>query len=516
MWNIIRELRQEQESYKDSIFATFKNLQFNLPTEEVDQSNFPQREENKRRVEENKHDYYRDTGYSETEYMRQEQEKIDKILPVSRPKHLDIITQEMMNNAAGSGSNQDDYMVQEKYSEGEGDEVDYNEEGTSGGNAKYISHDKDYRRPKFGQPDTLDNDGRVLQGNERRGRQKQSKKRRDYKNVRETGRDSGDEYEEEEKIPGPTSSSGYPQQHFKKREKGKQSQPYGRQSEGPSSGTFGNLTKQEQRPHPDTYMVNMGGTHASQVNQRPRQVDHRQGHSTGDTSYRTNKRKDQKLSAESGGTDFNQNQSVVNQNEERKASSQNYPYEANTQGNINQPSNVGSHRVNVPTLNIGQRASSPEGHQAYPNLMHDTRDNDNEVSTPRRNEQLENESKKTSGASTPSRDGADTPTRKNFNEHQQQLGDKKGFIHDLTASNFNRKYPIDRARGNPGNEHSRNPNNTYSQLPMGEHLDFAQQPLAAQNSYDEREQHRRGNFTTGRQDMDYEGDYQSYQDPRYQ
>jgi hypothetical protein len=67
-----------------------------------------------------------------------------------------------------------------------------------------------------------------------------------------------------------------------------------------------------------------------------------------------------------------------------------------------------------------------------------------EVFTPRRHDQLENESKKTSGASTPSRDGADTPTRKNFNEQQKQLGDKQGFIHDLTSSNMNRKYEIDR------------------------------------------------------------------------
>jgi hypothetical protein len=37
---------------------------------------------------------------------------------------------------------------------------------------------------------------------------------------------------------------------------------------------------------------------------------------------------------------------------------------------------------------------------------------ENEVLTPRRQEQLDKESKKTSGASTPSRDGADTPTRK--------------------------------------------------------------------------------------------------------
>lgn len=37
----------------------------------------------------------------------------------------------------------------------------------------------------------------------------------------------------------------------------------------------------------------------------------------------------------------------------------------------------------------------------------------------------------------------------NFNLHEQQLAKNKGFIHDLTAGNTNRKYPIDPQRTAP-------------------------------------------------------------------
>lgn len=165
-----------------------------------------------------------------------------------------------------------------------------------------------------------------------------------------------------------------------------------------------------------------------QSHQRHRYNDPRQVYNNDSSLSQSNNirnKKDQKLSAESGGTDFNsQNPSNTNQTEEFRRE-----------------------------FNIGQRSQSPENDQmSIPSLMiqnpqifeEDVLLGENEVLTPRRQEQLENESKKTSGASTPSRDGADTPTRKNFNEHQQQFGDKKGFIHDLTSSNPTRKYPIDR------------------------------------------------------------------------
>ena len=135
------------------------------------------------KIEETKQDRKYDSRYNEAEYVRQEQNKIDKILPVSRNKHMDIMTQEMMNNAAGSGSNQEDFMIQEKNNEDDYDEEieyddfeeEYNEEGTSGGNAKHIIHDKQYKRKQDSNDNNIDIDGRILQGNERRGRQKQSK-----------------------------------------------------------------------------------------------------------------------------------------------------------------------------------------------------------------------------------------------------------------------------------------------------------------------------------------------------
>ena len=52
--------------------------------------------------------------------------------------------------------------------------------------------------------------------------------------------------------------------------------------------------------------------------------------------------------------------------------------------------------------------------------------------TPRKRDEFEEESKKTDGASTPSRNGADTPTRKEFIDHQQRMDGLNGTIHDLT------------------------------------------------------------------------------------
>lgn len=543
LWDIINQIRKEQESYKNSIFLTLRTFSSNLPKSEPDQSIVLNREEGKIIEEETKLGQTRAPRYSEQEYIRQEQSKIDKVQPVARNRHLETMTQEMMNNAAGSGSNQEDYLIQEKNNEEEYDdeieydafEDDYNEEGTSGGNAKPISHEKDYRRMKYDQTDNnLEADDRVIQGNERRGRQKQSKKRRGHNiNALETGRDSGDDYEEEEKIPGVSSSSGIQSHQYKKREKGKQSQPFGRQSETPSSGQFSNLPKHDTRLSGESYMHNIGvAGHVSQANQRHRQADPRQTYSTGDSSFnqKQNRRKDQKLSAESGGTDFNQNPSTQNQMEELKSSvaSHHYPYEGTIQGSTNSATLRAANRPNVPHLNIAQRAGSPEGDQRnYPNIGLDGRGNfdedvllgENEISTPRRQEQLENESKKTSGASTPSRDGADTPTRKNFNEHQQQLGENTSFIHDLTASNVSRKYPIDRKRVNPhASDSGRNvntmpSNNTFTQMSLGDQMEFGQ-PLGSQNSYDEREG-RRGHYNAGRQEVDYEGEYQNYQDNNY-
>ena len=205
-------------------------------------------------------------------------------------------------------------------------------------------------------------------------------------------------------------------------------------------------------------------SHPGQANQRHRQADPRQTYSMNDSNYNQNqpRRKDQKLSAESGGTEFNQYQSTTNQQEDFKSTgaSQNYQYDVNMQGSITSSTQRTPSKTNIPHLNIGQRTGSPDVNQRnYGNLGANIGTNydedvllgENEVNTPRRQEQLENESKKTSGASTPSRDGADTPTRKNFNDHQQQLEENKGFIHDLTTSNMNRKYPIKGMRGNTQN-----------------------------------------------------------------
>lgn len=221
-------------------------------------------------------------------------------------------------------------------------------------------------------------------------------------NVRDTGRDSGEDYEEE-KLPGGPSSSGIQSHHFEaKREKNKQSQPYGRQSEG--SSQYSGLIKQEMRAPIDSYAHNLGGgSHASQANQRQRLFDQRQGHSTGDSNHnqKVNRRKDLKLSAESGGTDFNQNPSTPNQTEELKSNSttQHYQYESSIQGNATPPST--SNRSNIGHLNIGQRSTSPEGDRNFPgvsmnrggNIEEDVLLEENELLTPRRQEQLDNESK---------------------------------------------------------------------------------------------------------------------------
>ena len=299
-----------------------------------------------------------------------------------------------------------------------------------------------------------------------------------------------------------SSSSGTQNFQYKKREKGKQSQPLGRQLEGGSSSQFNNVNpRHEPRMVMDNYMPSVNSNHASQSHQRHRQADSRQTNSTGDSSYvqnKQNRRKDQKLSAESGGTDFNQNQSTTNQQEESKniPSSSNYQYEGNTQGNATNTQRTSS-RANVPHLNIVPRPTSPEFDQRNYGSMglgiggsydEDVVLDEHEVSTPRRKDQLENESKKTSGASTPSRDGADTPRRKN---DLQQLGENKGFIHDLTASNVSRKYPIEKIRGNPQNSDNginmtmHASNNTYSQMPFGDQMESAPQ-FNSQNSYEER------------------------------
>lgn len=182
LWAIVKQLKQEQEQFKNSILSTFKSFAINPVKDETDQSNFMQREASSK-VEETKQERKFDSRYSEVDYIRQEQLKVDKIIPVSRNKHMDVMTQEMMNNAAGSGSNQEDFMIQEKNNEDEFDEEieyddfeeEYNEEGTSGGNAKHFIHDMIYKRKHDANDNNLDIDGRILQGNERRGRQKQSK-----------------------------------------------------------------------------------------------------------------------------------------------------------------------------------------------------------------------------------------------------------------------------------------------------------------------------------------------------
>jgi len=126
---------------------------------------------------------------------------------------------------------------------------------------------------------------------------------------------------------------------------------------------------------------------------------------------------------------------------------------------------------------------------------------ENEVLTPRQKDQLE-KSLKTGGASTPSRDGADTPNTEKFIEHQQQLGGNKGFIHDLTAANFTKKYPLDRSKNIPANSDSRNlqmhpSNNTYPNMPSGEPIDTSPQ-FNSQNSFEE----RKNNEEEGMNDRD--------------
>lgn len=182
LWGIIKQLKQEQEQFKNSLLSTFKSLSISSAKSETDQSNFILRE-GMNRVEETKQEKKLESRYNEADYIRQEQVKIDKIIPVSRNKHINVMTQEMLNNAAGSGSNQEDYMIQEKNNEDEFDEEieyddfeeEYNEEGTSGGNAKHFIHDMIYKRKHDINDNNIDIDGRILQGNERRGRQKQSK-----------------------------------------------------------------------------------------------------------------------------------------------------------------------------------------------------------------------------------------------------------------------------------------------------------------------------------------------------
>lgn len=520
LWEIINQMKKEQESFRNSIFLALKTTAGIFPS--TGRQNLPR--------EDSKHDQMPNRKSGREEIERQAQSLMEN----STHKHLETMTQEMMNNAAGSGSNQEDYYIPEKVNnEGEYDddneyeafEEEYNEEGTSGGNTKSNRHDGNYRRKFDPNDNSIEADDRVIQGNERRGRQKQSNKRRGHNiNAQETGRDSADDYEEE-KIPNISSSSGIQTQQYKKREKGKQSQPLGRQSEGPSTGQFSNITRHDPRNAAGDYMQTIsGGSHSTHTNQqRHRQADPRQIFNTGDSSYnqKQNRKKDQKLSAESGGTDFNQNPSTPNQTEDMRAglSPPIFQHDGNTQGApISQRT---PNRTNVPRLNIHKRTSSPDGDQRNAefnlnrgaNFEEDVLLGENEVLTPRRQEQFENDSKKTSGASTPSRDGADTPTRKNFNEHQQQLGENKGFIHDLTDANINRKYPIEKKRSKPhNNDISRNAammpsNNTYSQL--NEQIDLAQ-PLSSQNSYDERD-HRRGNYGG----MDHEREYQNYQDNNY-
>lgn len=370
------------------------------------------------------------------DYIRQRSQGLDNIDVIQNTRNINrnitVMTQEMMNNAAGSGSNQEDYTIHDKHNEDEDDEIDYdefNEEGTSGGNAKNLN---DIRS---NYDHSIDNEDRILQGNERRGRQKQGNKQRlNNKNFRDTGRDSGEDYEEE-KMPLIHSSGMHPQNE--KKQKGKQIQPYGRPYESIFSNQHRSNTKHDQVPKIESYLHSISGNEIEfQTNQRQRYLDHRQNfNNDSNNSQMMSRKKDQKLSAESGGTDFNsQNPSNTNQTEELKRPSiSNFRYEGITgiQGNGTPPSSS-SNISNIHQMNISQRPRSPENDQMNiqslmmnnPNYEEDVLLGENEILTPRRQEQLENESKKTSGASTPSRDGADTPTRKNFNKHQQQLGDK--------------------------------------------------------------------------------------------
>mmetsp|Transcript_14833 Transcript_14833/g.14719 ORF Transcript_14833/g.14719 Transcript_14833/m.14719 type:complete len:470 (-) Transcript_14833:34-1443(-) len=441
--------------------------------------------------------------------------------PARHHAQPNVATQKMINNAAGSGSNQEDFIqdrnnYEEEYHEYEMDDAfghGYNEEGTSGGNAKAAEYDKEVKPTTTHKQNMNESnikaEDRVIQGNERRGRQIKGNKMRAPNKTQEAGRDSTDEYEEEDKNTAMNSSSGIQSAHYKKREKGKQSQPLGRQVDGSSSSQFHNTAKQDLRVGGmESYIPNMGSNYAPHPHNKYRQGVPMQNTSTGDSSYFTPKmpnRKDQKLSAESGGTDFNQNQSTTNNQEDSKTPN-------NTQGNSTNSQRMQS-RANVPPLNMAHKMPSPEFDQRNHgpknrvvggNHEEDVLLGENEVSTPRRKDQFENDSKKTSGASTPSRDGADTPTRKKFNEHQQQLGENKGFIHDLTAANISRKYPIDRPRGAQNAENSRNThssNNIYPQVPFGEQMEPPQ--FNSQNSFEDRKNNE-GDILNDRDNNYYE------------
>jgi len=193
LWEVVNQLKKEQESYKNSIFLTFKSLASNMPRQGQDvSSHFEPRlhyhEEETKQASDG-------LGHSQDLFPMEQPSQ-----PMPKNKHLEAMTQEMMNNAAGSGSNQDDYIIQEKNNEGEYDEEieydvfdeEYNEDGTSGGNAKPLSHDKDYGRQNYDPSDSnVEADGRVYQGNKHRGRQVQSKQRKgNNMNTQDPGRDS--------------------------------------------------------------------------------------------------------------------------------------------------------------------------------------------------------------------------------------------------------------------------------------------------------------------------------------
>ena len=55
--------------------------------------------------------------------------------------------------------------------------------------------------------------------------------------------------------------------------------------------------------------------------------------------------------------------------------------------------------------------------------------------TPRKHDDNEEE-RKTDGGSTPSRNGADTPTRKEYVDHQQRIRGRHAEIYDLTTPMF--------------------------------------------------------------------------------
>lgn len=420
LWSIISQMREEQDSYKNSIFISLKTFTNTMESVEIDQSSYHNKDtrevkdyrEHRDSREEVKH---APVGrFDPDEYLKIEQSKIDQIMPTKT-------NTQSMNNAAGSGGNQDDFRQDQMNNEGEDDDSyvyfdEYNEEGTSGGNAKPLSHDQDYGRPKYDQNENNNEVvNRNIQGNERRGRQKQSNKRRQYNtiNAQEMERDSGDDYEEEEKIPGNMSSSGTQSHSYKKNVKGYlgtrqvaadsvQNQAFSRASEGPLGGQFRNITRHDPRAVVETHVPSYPG----QANQRHRQADPRQTYTMGGDSHTQNqpRRKDQKLSAESGGTEFNQYQSTTNQQEDFKSTgpSPNYQYDVNMQGSITSNTQRTLTKTNIPHLNIGQRTGSPEEDQRiYGNLGmgiggnydEDVLLGENEVSTPRRQEIIENESK---------------------------------------------------------------------------------------------------------------------------